>query len=246
MFYKNGFLKAIFHLLFLIKIIKSDDSYEKSDMQLKYDACYKLIQLKADKEKVHLSELSTEFNQEDINKILQYTLFECYQNINYYDAEEIDAKNINEIDVYQDTYNDLLNIEKWEDLLKRKDENSMQYALMDLQKAYKDIQSGAIKINRYQKRPSSQKQEKINTNNYSPRDDEEQFNFPADMDRDFSLFGVNFSNLPTSVKNAIGITLIILVFLSVIGGLKWIQSIRGEKDKKKKNKKEKKEKKKAH
>ena len=47
---------------------------------------------------------------------------------------------------------------------------------MDLQKAYKDIQSGAIKINRYQKRPSSQKQEKINTNNYSPRDDDEQFN----------------------------------------------------------------------
>ena len=90
MLYKHGFLKKIICLLFLIKFLLCDDSSEKSDMQLRYDACYKLIQLKADKEKVHFKDLSTEFNQEDINKILQYTLFECYQNINYYDAEDID------------------------------------------------------------------------------------------------------------------------------------------------------------
>lgn len=244
MLYKHGFLKKIICLVFLIKFLLCDNSSEKSDMQLRYDVCYKLIQLKADKEKVHFKDLSTEFNQEDINKILQYTLFECYQNINYYDAEDIDSKNINEIDVYQDNYNDLLNFEKWEDLLKRKDENSIQYALMDLQKAYRDIQSGAIKINRYQKRPS-QRPTKPNMNEYSQRDDEEQFNFPSDMERDFTLFGVNFSNLPPTLKNVIGITLIILVFLSVVVGLKWIKSIRGENDKSKK-KKNKKEKKKAH
>lgn len=241
MFYKYGFCKTLFILFFLIYICKCDDTSEKSDMQLRYDACYKLIQLKADQEKNHFKELSTELNQEDINKLLQYTLFECYQNINYYDAEDVDSKGVNEIDVYQENYNDLLNFEKWEELIKKKDENSMQYALMDLQKAYRDIQSGAIKINRYQKKPS-QKQSRSSTNDYYPRNDEEQFNFPSDMERDFTLFGINFSNLPTKLKNIIGFSLIFLVFLSIIAGLKWIQNIRGgnDKSKKKKNKKDKK------
>ena len=116
---------------------------------------------------------------------------------------------------------------------------------MDLQKAYRDIQSGEIKINRYQKKPS-QRQRKPNTDDYNQKDNDEQFNFPNDMERDFELFGINFSNISPTIKNIIGITLIIFVFVCVIIGLKWIQNIRGsnDKNKKKKNKKDKKEKKK--
>ena len=88
--------------------------------------------------------------QEEINNILQYTLFECYQNINYYDAKEL---KIVKILIYiKKIIAELSNLDKWEDLLRKKDENSIQYALMDLQKAYRDIQSGEIKINRYQKK----------------------------------------------------------------------------------------------
>jgi len=244
MFDKYDLYKTIFIILFSLNIIKCDSS-EKSEKQLRYDACYKLIQIKMEHEKSLFKELSQEFNQEEINNILQYTLFECYQNINYYDAEEIDSKNNKDIDIYQDNYAELLNFEKWEDLLRKKDENSIQYALMDLQKAYRDIQSGEIKINRYQKKPS-QRQRKPNTDDYNQKDNDEQFNFPNDMERDFELFGINFSNISPTIKNIIGITLIIFVFVCVIIGLKWIQNIRGsnDKNKKKKNKKDKKEKKK--
>ena len=115
-------------------------------------------------------------------------------------------------------------MEKWEDLLKKKDEYNLQLALRDLQRAYLDIQSGEIKINRYQKKPS-QKYKKPSTNDYNQRNEDEQINFPSDMDRDFELFGINFTNLPTKLKNIIGFTLIIFIFVCVIGGLKWIQKI---------------------
>lgn len=243
MFCKYELFKASFFLLFLEILIKCDVS-DKSEKQLRYDACYKLIQIKADQEKSHLKELSSVLSQEEINNMLQYTLFECYQNINYYDAEDIDSKNMQEIDVYQENYNELLNFYKWEELLKEKDENNLQSSLVELQNAYRDIQSGEIKINRYQKKPT-QKQRK--TNNYDDnyqRDDNEQFNFPNNMERDFELFGFNFSNLSPVVKNIVGLTLIVFIFVCVIMGLKWIQKIRGstDKNKKKKNKKEKKEK----
>ena len=241
MIYQYVMYKSLILLFFIINIFKCDSS-EKSEKQLRYDACYKLVQSKAAQEQEHFKDLSHELKQEEINNILQYALFECYLNINYYDAEEIDSKSIKEIDVYQENYLELLNFEKWEDLLRRKDENSIQYALMDIQKAYRDIQSGAIKINRYQKKPS-QNQKRQNMDDYNNQRDDDQFNFPSDMDSDFKLFGVNFSSLSPTLKNVIGFSLIIFIFVCVIVGLKWIQKIRGENtSKKKKNKKEKKKK----
>ena len=241
MYYKNAIIKVLL-LFYLICEFKCDSSSDKSEMQLRYDACYKLIQIKAGKENEHFRELSSELNQEEINNILQYTLFECYQNIVYYEAEDIDSKNINEIDVYKDDYAGLLDFQKWEDLLKSKDENKLQSSLFNIQQAYRDIQSGAIKINRYQKKQPNPRNRKQNyDDNYRDQQDE-QFNFPSDMERDFELFGINFSNLSPKLKNLIGISLIILIFVCVIAGLKWIQKIRGENDKnkKKKNKKDKK------
>ena len=241
MYYKNAIIKVLL-LFYLICEFKCDSSSDKSEMQLRYDACYKLIQIKAGKENEHFRELSSELSQEEINNILQYTLFECYQNIVYYEAEDIDSKNINEIDVYKDDYAGLLDFQKWEDLLKSKDENKLQASLFNIQQAYRDIQSGAIKINRYQKKQPNPRNRKQNyDDNYRDQQDE-QFNFPSDIERDFELFGINFSNLSPKLKNLIGISLIILIFVCVIGGLKWIQKIRGENDKnkKKKNKKDKK------
>ena len=147
----NLLINCIFILVssLLITAIICESSLEKSEKQLKYDACYKLVQSRAEQDKDHFKELSSELKPEEINNILQYSLFECYQNIDYYDAEFIDEKNIKEINIYQDKYIDLLNFEKWEDLIRKKDEESIQYNVMNLQRAYKDIQSGEIKINRY-------------------------------------------------------------------------------------------------
>ena len=237
MFYKYG----ISFLFFLIKLFNCEIS-DKSEMQLRYDACYKLVQIKAGLENSHFKELSQDLNSEEINNILQYTLFECYQNIIYYDAEEVDSRDAKDIDVYQDNYNELLNFQKWEDLLKSRDENRLQYALMDLQKAFREIQSGEIKVNRYQKK-KPQKQKNENRDEYYQRDDDEHY-IPRDMDMEgeFEIFGMNLSKLPPKIKNIIGFSLLILVFICIFIGLKWIQKIRGENNKKK-NKKNKKEKK---
>ena len=239
----NLFLNSIFIIfILLLTLIICESSIEKSEKQLKYDACYKLVQSRADQDREHFKELSSELKPEEVNNILQYSLFDCYQNIDYYDAEFIDEKNIKEINIYQDKYIDLLNFEKWEDLIRKKDEESIQYNVMNLQRAYKDIQSGEIKINRYAKKPNP-KNRKINNDNMYEKtdDDDDRFFMPNDFDGDFELFGFNFSKLSPKFKNIVGFGLILLVFICILIGLRWIQNIRGQNtNKKKKNKKEKK------
>ena len=238
----NLFLNSIFIIFVsLLALIICESSIEKSEKQLKYDACYKLVQSHADQDREHFKELSSELKPEEVNNILQYSLFDCYQNIDYYDAEFIDEKNIKEINIYQDKYIDLLNFEKWEDLIRKKDEESIQYNVMNLQRAYKDIQSGEIKINRYSKKPNPKNRKINNDNMYEKTDDDDRFFMPNDFDGDFELFGFNFSKLSPKFKNIVGFGLILLVFICIIIGLRWIQNIRGQNtNKKKKNKKEKK------
>ena len=238
----NLFLNSIFIIfILLLTLIICESSIEKSEKQLKYDACYKLVQSRADQDREHFKELSSELKPEEVNNILQYSLFDCYQNIDYYDAEFIDEKNIKEINIYQDKYIDLLNFEKWEDLIRKKDEESIQYNVMNLQRAYKDIQSGEIKINRYAKKPNPKNRKINNDNMYEKTDDDDRFFMPNDFDGDFELFGFNFSKLSPKFKNIVGFGLILLVFICIIMGLRWIQNIRGQNtNKKKKNKKEKK------
>ena len=238
----NLFLNSIFIIfILLLTLIICESSLEKSEKQLKYDACYKLVQSHADQDREHFKELSSELKPEEVNNILQYSLFDCYQNIDYYDAEFIDEKNIKEINIYQDKYIDLLNFEKWEDLIRKKDEESIQYNVMNLQRAYKDIQSGEIKINRYAKKPNPKNRKINNDNMYEKTDDDDRFFMPNDFDGDFELFGFNFSKLSPKFKNIVGFGLILLVFICIIIGLRWIQNIRGQNtNKKKKNKKEKK------
>ena len=241
-------------LFFLIKTSKSEE-LEKNDMQLRYDACYKLIQIKLEKEKNSFKRLSQVLFKEEINNILQYTLFECYQTINYYEAEEIDSKNPEEINIYQRKYIDLLNYYKWEKLIKSRDEITIRYALEDLQEAYNDIKSGFIKINPYQKNKTAKpkstnedeyKEEDFNYYDYYSGEDKNEFDLSIDMDADLQLFGINFSNLSSNFKNILGFGLMIIIIVCIVFGLKLINNIRNNKEKqnKEKGKKDKKEKKK--
>ena len=91
----NAFCKSLFILItFLLQENLCESSTEKSEKQLKYDACYKLVQSRAEQDKDHFRELTSELKPEEVNNILQYSLFECYQNIDFYDAEFLDEKNI--------------------------------------------------------------------------------------------------------------------------------------------------------
>ena len=115
---------------------------------------------------------------------------------------------------------------------------------MNLQRAYRDIQSGEIKINRYSKKSNQRNKKTYNEEAYNANenDDEDRFYFPNDMNGDFEIFGINFSKLSPKFKNIVGFGLIFLVFIFIVIGLRWIQNIRGQNgnNKKKKNKKEKK------
>ena len=232
---------------FLYYEIITGSNKEKSVKQLKYDACYKLVQSRAEQDKRHFKELSSILKPEEINNILQYSLFECYQNIVYNDAEYVDD-NIKEINLYEEKYIELLNFEKWENLIQKKDENEIQYAVMELQRAYRDIQSGEIKIKKYNKKQNKQNNEiykKINYEDIYGKNEEDvnEYYFPHDFGLDdFELFGVDFSKLSPKIKNVVGFGLIIFVFVCIIIGLRWIQNIRDKNNgnKKKKNKKEKK------
>ena len=96
----NAIFKSLFIILsYLIQIRICESSLDKSEKQLKYDACYKLVQSRAEQDKEHFRELSSELKPEEVNNILQYSLFECYQNIDYYDAEFIDEKNVKDINI---------------------------------------------------------------------------------------------------------------------------------------------------
>ena len=238
---------SIFKTLFIITSFYKYifvSSQDKSEKQLKYDACYRLVQSRVEQEKSHFRELSSELKPEEVNNILQYSLFECYQNIDYYDAEYIDEKKSN-IDIYDEKYIDLLNFEKWENLISKKDEKEIQNHVMNLQNAYRDIQSGEIVINKYNKKSNTQNKknygDNYNNNHKQNENNNEQVYIPNE--NEFELFGINFTNLSPTIKNIIGFGLIILVFCCVVYGLKWIQSIRegnNSNNKKKKNKKDKK------
>ena len=58
----NLILNCIFILVssLLITAIICESSLEKSEKQLKYDACYKLVQSRAEQDKDHFKELSSE------------------------------------------------------------------------------------------------------------------------------------------------------------------------------------------
>ena len=61
----NLFLNSIFIIFVsLLALIICESSIEKSEKQLKYDACYKLVQSRADQDREHFKELSSELKPE--------------------------------------------------------------------------------------------------------------------------------------------------------------------------------------
>ena len=206
---------------------------EKSDKQLKFDACYKLMLIKIKTDHAYFENLRKE-DTRLFDNAFQYALLYCYQNINYYDAEDIDSKDLKDIDINSESVKEYLSFEKYEKIFRNHNEAEFRQMSLELSEAIQDFQSGAIDLKKVQQHGASGENVNYNQQNdgYTgvPEDD---------MMKDFVLFGINFSKLPNNAKNIIGISLIIIIFLSVIGGLKWIQNIRQGSIKGKKKKKQK-------
>lgn len=247
---KNFPLLIITTIIFINLITLSNcSSEEKSDKQMKFDACYKLVGKKVNQDMSYFKSLSSD--QRVIDEIIQNSLFNCYHFITYYDAEEIDTTPMNQIDIDRNEYEEYLSLKKWEELILGGNQQEIAAAREEISDAYIDLQTGQINTKKFSKMNEEMMGENVgNMNgnqNYGKREqmkggEKEDMNIPSG-EKDLVIFGFNFNNLSGNTKNIIGVGLILLIFIAVIGGLKWIQSIRngGIKNNKKKDKKKKKQ-----
>ena len=233
-------ITLILFLLITINQIKTQD--QKSDKQIKMDACIKLVQAKLSKEMEYFKEISLIISrnggnkeEEAFNHLFTLVLLSCYEQIGYFEAEEID-NNVLKVDINTEQNKKLVDLNKWESLFKDNNQEKIQIEMAQLNEAYQDLQRGDINLDLLKKnRPNNnfeegnEKDERMNNIYMRNRED----------NLDFTVFGFNFTKLSSKYRYIIGGCLILFVFLSIIYGLKWINDIRNEGKKLKKKKKNK-------
>ena len=233
-------ITLILFLLITIKQIKTQD--QKSDKQIKIDACIKLVQAKLSKEMEYFKEISLIISrnggnkeEEAFNHLFTLVLLSCYEQIGYFEAEEID-NNVLKVDINTEQNKKLVDLNKWESLFKDNNQEKIQIEMAQLNEAYQDLQRGDINLDLLKKNRGNnnfqeghERDERMDNIYMRNRED----------NLDFTVFGFNFTKLSSKYRYIIGGCLILFVFLSIIYGLKWINDIRNEGKKLKKKKKNK-------
>ena len=233
-------ITLILFLLITINQIKTQD--QKSDKQIKMDACIKLVQAKLSKEMEYFKEISLIISrnggnkeEEAFNHLFTLVLFSCYEQIGYFEAEEID-NNVLKVDINTEQNKKLVDLNKWESLFKDNNQEKIQIEMAQLNEAYQDLQRGDINLDLLKKNRGNnnfqeghERDERMDNIYMRNRED----------NLDFTIFGFNFTTLSSKYRYIIGGCLILFVFLSIIYGLKWINDIRNEGKKLKKKKKNK-------
>lgn len=233
-------ITLILFLLITINQIKTQDL--KSDKQIKMDACIKLVQAKLSKEMEYFKEISLIISrnggnkeEEAFNHLFTLVLLSCYEQIGYFEAEEID-NNVLKVDINTEQNKKLVDLNKWESLFKDNNQEKIQIEMAQLNEAYQDLQRGDINLDLLKKNRGNnnfqeghERDERMDNIYMRNRED----------NLDFTVFGFNFTKLSSKYRYIIGGCLILFVFLSIIYGLKWINDIRNEGKKLKKKKKNK-------
>ena len=233
-------ITLILFLLITINQIKTQD--QKSDKQIKMDACIKLVQAKLSKEMEYFKEISLIISrnggnkeEEAFNHLFTLVLLSCYEQIGYFEAEEID-NNVLKVDINTEQNKKLVDLNKWESLFKDNNQEKIQIEMAQLNEAYQDLQRGDINLDLLKKNRGNnnfqeghERDERMDNIYMRNRED----------NLDLTVFGFNFSKLSSKYRYIIGGCLILFVFLSIIYGLKWINDIRNEGKKLKKKKKNK-------
>lgn len=233
-------ITLILIILIFQKVINQD---EKSEKQIKMDACIKIVQLKLSKEMEYFREITKLMknkemkDEESFNHLFTLVLLSCYSQITYFDAEEIDLSS-KKIDLENEQISKLINLEKWESLFRENNQENIQIEMAQLNEAYLDIQNKEVNLDLLRKNRMNNIDDNNNNNEKDERMDSIYMRNRED-NLDFNIFGFNFTKLSDKYRYFIGCLLIAFVFLSVIYGLKWINDIRNEgkslKKKKKKN-----------
>lgn len=236
-------MKKITLILIILIFQKVKNQEEKSEKQIKMDACIKIVQLKLSKEMEYFREITKLMknkemkDEESFNHLFTLVLLSCYSQITYFDAEEIDLSS-KKIDLENEQISKLINLEKWESLFRENNQENIQIEMAQLNEAYLDIQNKEVNLDLLRKNRMNNIDDNNNNNEKDERMDSIYMRNRED-NLDFNIFGFNFTKLSDKYRYFIGCLLIAFVFLSVIYGLKWINDIRNEgkslKKKKKKN-----------
>ena len=236
-------MKKITLILIILIFQKVKNQDEKSEKQIKMDACIKIVQLKLSKEMEYFREITKLMknkemkDEESFNHLFTLVLLSCYSQITYFDAEEIDLSS-KKIDLENEQISKLINLEKWENLFRENNQENIQIEIAQLNEAYLDIQNKEVNLDLLRKNRMNNIDDNNNNNEKDERMDSIYMRNRED-NLDFNIFGFNFTKLSDKYRYFIGCLLIAFVFLSVIYGLKWINDIRNEgkslKKKKKKN-----------
>ena len=236
-------MKKITLILIILIFQKVKNQDEKSEKQIKMDACIKIVQLKLSKEMEYFREISKLMKnkemkeEESFNHLFTLVLLSCYSQITYFDAEEIDLSS-KKIDLENEQISKLINLEKWENLFRENNQENIQIEIAQLNEAYLDIQNKEVNLDLLRKNRKNNIEDNNSNNEKDERMDSIYMRNRED-NLDFNIFGFNFTKLSDKYRYFIGCLLIAFVFLSVIYGLKWINDIRNEgkslKKKKKKN-----------
>ena len=236
-------MKKITLILIILIFQKVKNQDEKSEKQIKMDACIKIVQLKLSKEMEYFREISKLMKnkemkeEESFNHLFTLVLLSCYSQITYFDAEEIDLSS-KKIDLENEQISKLINLEKWENLFRENNQENIQIEMAQLNEAYLDIQNKEVNLDLLRKNRMNNIEDNKSNNEKDERMDSIYMRNRED-NLDFNIFGFNFTKLSDKYRYFIGCLLIAFVFLSVIYGLKWINDIRNEgkslKKKKKKN-----------
>ena len=236
-------MKKITLILIILIFQKVKNQEEKSEKQIKMDACIKIVQLKLSKEMEYFREISKLIKnkemkeEESFNHLFTLVLLSCYSQITYFDAEEIDLSS-KKIDLENEQISKLINLEKWESLFRENNQENIQIEIAQLNEAYLDIQNKEVNLDLLRKNRMNNIEDNKSNNEKDERMDSIYMRNRED-NLDFNIFGFNFTKLSDKYRYFIGCLLIAFVFLSVIYGLKWINDIRNEgkslKKKKKKN-----------
>ena len=236
-------MKKITLILIILIFQKVKNQDEKSEKQIKMDACIKIVQLKLSKEMEYFREISKLMKnkemkeEESFNHLFTLVLLSCYSQITYFDAEEIDLSS-KKIDLENEQISKLINLEKWESLFRENNQENIQIEMAQLNEAYLDIQNKEVNLDLLRKNRMNNIEDNKSNNEKDERMDSIYMRNRED-NLDFNIFGFNFTKLSDKYRYFIGCLLIAFVFLSVIYGLKWINDIRNEgkslKKKKKKN-----------
>ena len=236
-------MKKITLILIILIFQKVKNQDEKSEKQIKMDACIKIVQLKLSKEMEYFREITKLMknkemkDEESFNHLFTLVLLSCYSQITYFDAEEIDLSS-KKIDLENEQISKLINLEKWESLFRENNQENIQIEMAQLNEAYLDIQNKEVNLDLLRKNRMNNIDDNNNNNEKDERMDSIYMRNRED-NLDFNIFGFNFTKLSDKYRYFIGCLLIAFLFLSVIYGLKWINDIRNEgkslKKKKKKN-----------